>query len=44
VLYAPGLVDLEEIPSILSSIDLPLNASIVPGGPPSREELCLLSA
>jgi 2-methylisocitrate lyase-like PEP mutase family enzyme len=37
VLYAPGLVDLEEIRSILSSIDLPLNALIMPGGPSSRE-------
>jgi 2-methylisocitrate lyase-like PEP mutase family enzyme len=37
VLYAPGLVDLDEIRSVLSSIDLPLNALIMPGGPSSRE-------
>ena len=37
VLYAPGLTDLNEIQSILSSIDLPLNVLIMPGGPTSKD-------
>ena len=33
VLYAPGLRDLGEIRSLCSSVDRPVNALIVPGGP-----------
>jgi 2-methylisocitrate lyase-like PEP mutase family enzyme len=37
VLYAPGLTDLDEIRSLASSVDRPVNGLIMPGGPPSKD-------
>lgn len=33
VLYAPGMVDLTEIKTLVSSVDRPVNVLLVPGGP-----------
>jgi 2-methylisocitrate lyase-like PEP mutase family enzyme len=37
VLFAPGLRDLGEIRSLVTSVDRPVNVLIVPGGPSARE-------
>ena len=37
VLYAPGLVDLGEIRSVVSAVDRPVNVLALPGGPPVSE-------
>jgi 2-methylisocitrate lyase-like PEP mutase family enzyme len=37
VLYAPGLASLDDFRSLTSSIDRPVNALILPGGPTSSE-------
>lgn len=37
VLYAPGLTDLSEIRALVSSVDLPVNVLLVPGGPSVAE-------
>ena len=39
VLYAPGLTDLDEIASLVASVDRPVNALIMPGGPSSTDLL-----
>jgi 2-methylisocitrate lyase-like PEP mutase family enzyme len=36
-LYAPGLVDLEQIASIVAAVEIPLNVLILPGGPTVTE-------
>lgn len=33
VLYAPGLVDLDDIARVVSAVDLPVNVLVLPGGP-----------
>jgi 2-methylisocitrate lyase-like PEP mutase family enzyme len=36
-LYAPGLVDLEQIASVVAAVEIPLNVLILPGGPTVAE-------
>jgi 2-methylisocitrate lyase-like PEP mutase family enzyme len=37
VLYAPGLVDLDQIRSLVAAVDRPVNVLALPGGPPVSE-------
>jgi 2-methylisocitrate lyase-like PEP mutase family enzyme len=37
VLYAPGLVELDEIRSVVAAVDRPVNVLALPGGPPVPE-------
>jgi 2-methylisocitrate lyase-like PEP mutase family enzyme len=37
VVYAPGLVDLEEIGRVVTEVDIPVNGLILPGGPTVSE-------
>lgn len=37
VLYAPGLANVDDVRSVVESVDRPLNVLIMPGGPSSRE-------
>jgi 2-methylisocitrate lyase-like PEP mutase family enzyme len=37
VLYAPGLVGLEDIRAVVSAVDRPVNVLALPGGPPVSE-------
>ena len=36
-LYAPGLVDLQQIASVVAAVEIPLNVLILPGGPTVAE-------
>jgi 2-methylisocitrate lyase-like PEP mutase family enzyme len=36
-LYAPGLVDLDQIASVVAAVEIPLNVLILPGGPTVAE-------
>jgi 2-methylisocitrate lyase-like PEP mutase family enzyme len=36
-LYAPGLVDLEQIARVVDAVELPLNVLVLPSGPPVAE-------
>ncbi len=37
VLYAPGLIELEQIASVVSAVEIPLNVLVLPGGPTVAE-------